>query len=343
MNGMKDRFPEEGTIHTALEMAVRAPSLHNSQPWRWQIADGRIDLFADHSRLLRAADPDGRELVISCGAALHHLRVALAALGWSSTVRRLPDRSEPRHLASFELEPSEPTPDAVLLAAQIARRRSDRRPYRSWDLPPFALVQMNRNAAAAGITLRVVGDPDSRKELSMAIAAADDIESVDDGYRSEVASWSGQHFGVDDGVPARSVPADGSYDGVRLRHFAHPEMPPPTESDFEKPDVGTLLILSSTSDDIETWLRAGEATAAILLTATGSGLAACPLTQPLELATTRRLVRDAVLDGRTVPHMILRVGWPVTADAPPSTPRRPVAEVLDRFDDMAGGLRFAGH
>ena len=336
---VKDAFPEPGTIHTALEMAVRAPSLHNSQPWRWRIGERSIHLYADHSRNLESTDPDGRELIISCGAALHHLRVSLSALGWSCTIHRLPDRSDPRHLAAIELEPTEPSADAVVLAAQISRRRSDRRPYRPSELPPFAVTQINRNAAAYGATVRFVTDPHSRHELALAVAEADDIESIDVGYRNEVQAWSGQHFGSDDGVPAKSVPSDAAYGGVRLRHFAHPEMPADTATGPAGGGVGTLIVLGTATDDVYSWLLIGEATGTILLTATGFGLASCPLTQPLEVARTRRLIRDAVLGGTVHPQMILRLGFPINDRELPATPRRAVAEVLDVYDGASVGGR----
>ena len=339
---MKDVFPEQGTIHAALEMAVRAPSLHNSQPWRWRIGERSIHLYADHSRSLESTDPEGRELIVSCGAALHHLRVALAALGWTCTIHRLPDHSDLRHLAAIELEPTEPAADAVVLAAQINRRRSDRRPYRASQLPPFAVTQITRNAAAYGMTVRFVTDPHARHELALAVAEADDIESIDVGYRNEVQAWSGQHFGSDDGVPARNVPSDAAYDGVRLRRFAHPEMPSHSsigETDSTDGDVGTLIVLGTATDDVYSWLLTGEATGTILLTATGFGLASCPLTQPLEVARTRRLLRDAVLGGTAHPQMILRVGFPVVDREPPATPRRTVAEVLDVYDATTAWAR----
>jgi len=176
----------------------------------------------------------------------------------------------------------------------------------------------------------LVTDPHSPHELALAVAEADDIESIDIGYRTEVHAWSGQHF-ADDGVPARNVPPDAAYAGVRLRHFAHPEMPAPftTDGAAAEGDVGTLIVLGTTTDDAYSWLLTGEATGTILLTATGFGLASCPLTQPLEVPRTRRLVRDAVLGGKAQPQMILRVGFPISDREPPATPRRPVTEVLD--------------
>jgi len=75
---VKDRPP----VEDILSLACRAPSVHNSQPWRWRAEGDRIDLFADYRRQLVYADPARRDLMMSCGAALHHLQVAAAGLGW---------------------------------------------------------------------------------------------------------------------------------------------------------------------------------------------------------------------------------------------------------------------
>ena len=111
------------------------------------------------------------------------------------------------------------------------------------------------------------------------------------------------------------------------------------ETDSTEGDVGTLIVLGTATDDVYSWLLTGEATGTILLTATGFGLASCPLTQPLEVDRTRRLVRDAVLGGTVHPQMILRVGFPITDREPPATPRRTVREVLDVYDGAPAGPR----
>ncbi|MDX6584329.1 MAG: hypothetical protein QOI10_3513, partial [Solirubrobacterales bacterium] len=73
---MTSTRPGNATVLAALELAVRAPSLHNTQPWRWRVGDESVQLYLDQARQLPATDPEGRELIISCGAALHHLLVA---------------------------------------------------------------------------------------------------------------------------------------------------------------------------------------------------------------------------------------------------------------------------
>lgn len=110
-------------------LACRAPSVHNSQPWRW-IADGvTLQLWADPTRAMPATDHTGRELLLSCGAVLDHLRVAMAAAGWASATRRFPDPDNPDHLATLQFQPAEVTGAQQLRANAITRRRTDRLPF----------------------------------------------------------------------------------------------------------------------------------------------------------------------------------------------------------------------
>jgi nitroreductase len=126
------------TVEAALELAVRAPSIHNSQPWRFRVGPDTIALHADPARQLDATDPDGRDRLISCGAALHHLRVALAGLGWLAVTDRLPDPDQPEHLATIEARPRVSTHADLAMAVSIPRRRSDRRGYRPGRYPRTA-------------------------------------------------------------------------------------------------------------------------------------------------------------------------------------------------------------
>ncbi|WP_086664504.1 Acg family FMN-binding oxidoreductase [Lentzea kentuckyensis] len=320
--------PDETTVRAAVALAGRAPSVHNSQPWRWEVGEHSLHLYADRTRGLPATDPLGADLIVSCGATLHHLRIGLAALGWRAKIHRLPNPAQPDHLAAIEFEPVEPRESHVVLAAAIPRRRTDRRAFSSWPAPDELLQDLVQTARAEGVDAHVVTGK-ARDELLIAIGKAADIQEADPAYQAEIRQWSGVYPGATAGVPAANIPAGSrQYGNLRMREFSPGSLLQGGRSLLGE-DAGTLLVLSTSSDDDLSRLRAGEATSAVLLEATAAGLATCPLSQPLEVVETRELVRDEVLGGSTCPQLVIRVGWAgFNADPLPATPRRPTIDLL---------------
>ncbi|WP_227981361.1 Acg family FMN-binding oxidoreductase [Nocardia spumae] len=315
--------PDHDTLMTVVALAVLAPSVHNSQPWLWRIGDETVQLYADPDRQLCHTDPDQRDLVVSCGAALHHLQVAAAALGWATVVHRLPNPVEPNHLAAVQFRPAPPTAKAVRLARAIIDRRSDRRRYTSWDVPGIHVDALVDAGATRGVLVRDIGPETGRVHLSRAFARAAAIHAADAGYRAELARWSGHHA-VADGIPARNAVVTA---GPRARPFADPRLPEAIVGDADGAD--RMLILYTAGDERISWLRSGEATSAILLAATVFGLATCPLSDPLEVPEVRRELRTELLQDSGFPQMIIRTGWAATNSGPlPATPRRPLDEVV---------------
>ncbi|MEV0702792.1 hypothetical protein AB0I53_33405 [Saccharopolyspora sp. NPDC050389] len=148
--------PSQETVRSALALACRAPSVHNSQPWRWKVAEHSVHLYLDSSRLLPVLDPTGREMVISCGAALNHARIAFAAEGWKLRVHRLPNPAQPDHLASIEFTRLDEVDEHVVtLAAAAATRRSDRRPVPARSGPGRGPRALARGRAAGGLHAHV--------------------------------------------------------------------------------------------------------------------------------------------------------------------------------------------
>ncbi|MET0134715.1 MAG: NAD(P)H nitroreductase [Kibdelosporangium sp.] len=329
---MRPGLPDEKTVRSAIALAIRAPSVHNSQPWRWRVGDSSLHLYADWSRHLTATDPDGRDLVVSCGASLHHLRVALAALGWGTRVHRIPNPGDPDHLAAVELYEREPVADDIPLAAAIPRRHTDRRLYSSWPVPDLLLEQLAKHATEEGSVLRSATDPAIRLRLASAIAEADRLQARDPDYLSELVEWSGRHCGATDGVPAGVTPlVYEGYGDLAMRRFAGAGLAQPKGA-YADPDAGALVVLGTAADDLPSRLRAGEAASAVLLRATSFGLATCPLTQPLEVPSIREELRMQVLDGALFPQLVLRIGWAhISASPLPPTARRPVAEIFDHL------------
>jgi len=310
------------TVQAALELACRAPSVHNTQPWRWQVTDRSIQLRADMNRWLPATDPDGRDMLLSCGAWLHHLRVALASLNVEATVHRLPDPAEPDLLAVIDIQPGAGASSSVAAAEQaavIGRRRTDRRRFVNWHVPAAFLKDLTDCAAEQGALLRVVTDPVALDTLAIAIRTAVVEHTGSSAYDAELATWSGRRHSAD-GVAVGSVPAPGRHrDGTSVRRFAGGAL---VDTGADTHNVATLLVLGTSSDDALSQLRAGEAMSAVLLLATTQGLGSSPFSEPLEVEGTRALLRDEVLGGTLSPQMVLRVGWPpATGPVPPKSAR----------------------
>lgn len=318
-------FPDSDTMRTVLTLATQAPSMHNTQPWRWRVGPDSLTLFADPSRHLPHADPDRRGLLISCGATLHHCTVALAALGWNSKVQRMPDSSDPDHLATIVVSPQRAGELDVVLAGAIGRRRTDRRTYSSWPVPWGNIALMGARAARAGVMLRQI---EALPRLNEIIGEAVSAHRQDPHYINELSAWSGRRGSVA-GVPASNTPDPQPDAPVAARMFARTALRQP-ESSPPGDDNGVMVALGTSLDDDLARLRAGEATSLVLLSATAMGLATCPVTEPLEIPGTREAVRADVFGMSGHPQILMRFGWaPANAEQLPATPRRPLLDVAD--------------
>jgi nitroreductase len=329
---MTVRFPDSGTLRTVLGLASRAPSVHNTQPWRWVLGGESLHLYCDATRRLPNTDPDGRDLMLSCGAALNHCVVALAAVGWRAKVARLPNPADPDHLAAIELVPCAADSLEVALTAAIPRRRTDRRHYSSWPVPVSDIALMVARAARSGVTLCQVDDIDRLH----GIVAQSVWDHMTHDYLVELAEWSGRYASAA-GVPARNTPKSDRHAKIPGRFFAGPALAMAPDSSPAE-DNAVVLALGTRCDDRLARLRAGEATSVVLLTATSMGLACCPVTEPLEVAGTRAAVRSNIFGDGDFPQMLLRVGWaPINADPLPPTPRRALSEFVTWNRGRVGG------
>lgn len=331
---MTKRFPDEGTIRTVLALASRAPSVHNTQPWRWLVGEESVHLYADLDRQLPNTDPDGRDLIVSCGAALNHCAIAFAAVGWQTKINRLPNPDDPSHLAAIELSRSAADTVDIALAAAIPRRRTDRRHYNSWTVPIADIALMAARAARNGVMLcRVEVTDKLHKIVTQSV-----WDHMNHDYLVELTAWSGR-YASEAGVPARNTPHSDPNAKIPARLFAGPALSMPSGSSGAE-DNAVVLALGTRNDDRLSQLRAGEATSIVLLTATSMGLASCPVTEPLEVAETREAVRTEIFGDSGYPQMLLRVGWaPINADPLPSTPRRDFSDFVEWMIDRERSVR----
>ena len=324
-------------VPAVVEAATRAPSVHNTQPWRFIAHDDVVELWDDPARGLPVLDPDGRARLISCGAALALAEVAAAGLGVSTRTTLLPDGGTPEHLADLQLGASQPPDDAQrALAAAIGRRHTERGAFdESVDLPPETVRALASAVEANGCLLRVVESPDDAAAVTVLLARADDVQSRDPAYRDELRQWTGRDDASADGLPGSAIPATASADrgsSYRLRDFDadRGDQGPQWAGEPPRAEHPLVVVIGTAADDAAAWLAAGQALGRLLLTATTRGLAASPMTQALEVQDTRaRLGRDLGLVGH--PQVVLRLGLaaPGSTAAVGHANRRSVAEVLE--------------
>jgi hypothetical protein len=309
-----------------VELATRAPSIHNTQPWRWRSSQRGLELHADPSRQLRASDPLGRNLLISCGASLHHAVVAAAALGWHSDVERLPEGAEATLLARLTLRHADRSSTAAADLHSIEQRCTDRRRFTAWPVPDERLQDLAHEAELHGTHAMPLVDPSLRFRTEVLVAKAPGLQSADSSVTAEQRLWV-DHSAVD-GIPSVTLPAERPA-------MAGPDpgqYTPSVLADAERDIAGSegLILIYGPVEGPATWLAAGEGLSALWLLATAQGLSIVPLSQVVEVDETRRGLAEQVLAGRGTPLMLVRVGWqPISRSELQRTSRRPVADVLE--------------
>ena len=309
--------------------AARAPSVHNTQPWRFRRRDDGLELYADRSRQLRAVDPGGRELILSCGAALFGLRLAVRHLGRLPLVNLLPVPGRPDLLARVRPGREEPVSPAEWdLLTAVPHRHTHRGPFSGEPLPAGLLLALQHDAVTEGATLVLLGET-ARARLSRLVDAAARWQSRDPLVRAELRRWTrGQQSTARDGVPARAFPptpagSTGAQGGrLAQRDFDLGRGRGLLETGGELPPAAAILMTDA--DTPTDWLRAGQALNRILVHAASRWVFASLNSQPMESAAIRALVRSRLgLPG--APHLLLEFGRAHTAAA---TARRPVSELI---------------
>ena len=170
-----DPGPTLETVRRLVELAGRAPSIGNTQPWTWRTDGSRLELLADHTRRLESLDPQGRQLVISCGAALHHLRVAARALGVEAHVDLVDPDDGPGDdglvlLAGVELGRGGEERERGAADLHVLRsRHTDRERFTSWPIPAQRLRPLARAAERPGVRVVPVVGPDRKAQLAVLV------------------------------------------------------------------------------------------------------------------------------------------------------------------------------
>lgn len=312
-------------VEGLLTTAGLAPSLHNSQPWRFRITPQVIELHTDPDRRVSVADPDDVEQRIACGAALFNLRLALRGHGIRPDVTVLPDPQRLDLIATIRHGGAQlPSPEQTRLLAAVPRRRTNRRPFSETSVTGEEQHALRAAALEEGSWLHIVHEPDQRSQLQQLAAKAHRQQAGDPAFMTELKRWTSDSAGRDDGVAVgvggpRPEPHDR---WVKRDYTAGTGAERVPGKDFEAEPM--IAILGSHLSGATADIHSGQALQHLLLTATVAGLTASFLSQLVEVPQTREELR--ILIGATrPPQVVMRIGrgWPV-----PATPRRAISDLL---------------
>jgi hypothetical protein len=314
MNSVQTPRADE-IAHFLVDAAVWAPSVYDTQPWWFGTRGSTVTVHADADRRLDVADPHGREMFISCGAALYTLRLAVRNIGRMPDVRVRSDRRRPGLIADVGVGVEEQvTAEERQMYAQVRRRHTHSGGFRPGGLPIGLLQALRRHAYCEQASLRIVADPRARIALAALTEAAEQVQRQNPAYAAEVARWApGDRLAA----PAGPIAPIG------------PEEPCPRESAHVDPDFagcdfargqgwgqagaeqrdanGVVALLVTDGDDRDDWLCAGQALQRILLCAAEYEVAAAFHSQALEVPELREFIRNRFCDGAH-PQMITRLG-----------------------------------
>jgi len=310
--------------------AVWAPSVHNTQPW-WFAAEGAgIALYAEAGGQLTVADPGGREMMISCGAALFTAKLALRSLGYIVDSRVLPDQADPLLVARLRWRrQAAPAGFELRLFSQVTRRRTHRGWFEPLPLMPGLLAALRQGAARDGAALRVASDEGSTAALAAVAEMAERVQRSDSGYVRELAAWAPPPGSMRlDGVspssyparPERTSPYFPGRDFARGHGWGLPASSPAAATRF----TGVACLLTTPCDTPADWVNAGHALQRLLLTCASYGAAAALYSQPVEVGWLREIIRAQLGDG-SYPQLVLRLGTVIQSAI---SVRRPLGSVL---------------
>ncbi len=324
-------FPFSGTpeeqIRFLLQFAILAPSSHNTQPWLWEIEGDEVTLRADRSRLMPALDPLGRELILSCGAALGHFRLAARYFGCAAITQMWPDENQPNLLCRVRIVPGRPpTDDDQELFSFVAKRHTHRGEFETRELPASLLRTLQSDAESEEATLHFARDEEQRQSLARLIERGDVEQNRDGAVRRDVADWMSPPGARRDGIPtsALGIPDWRAQTApLAQRYFDLGEATAQKDKSLAM-GAPVLTVLSTSGDDERAWLRAGQALGRVLLRARSENVWASFFSQPVQVDGAWSELRS-LLGLHDYPQLVFRLGYasPVAA-----TPRRPVEEVI---------------
>ena len=324
--------PEASTdLRELVRLAPLAPSGHNTQPWKFRLEAGRIQLYPDLTRRVPVVDPDNRELWISLGSALENLLLAAAHFGYQAETTYHLAGTPDDHIA-VALHKTGPAPAGRSAPFEaIPLRQSTRSAYDGQPVPGTELRQLEAAATGAGVTPLLFTDAAAMQPLLEYVVAGNEQQLSNDEFKQELVRW----------IRFNDREALASRDGLLSRGSGNPSLPrwvasffiggslkPAAQSKKDEEHIRSsagLLLFASTENNPAAWLEIGRASERFALLATTLNLKCAYLNQPCEVPAVRAQVQSQLSLHGAFPQLLMRFGH---GPAMPRSLRRPVSEVL---------------
>ena len=317
------------TVHAETEwmnelvrFATKAPSSHNTQPWRFELRDETLRVRPDTDRWLQVADRDQRELFISIGCAVENLAIAACYRGLRPEVSLDADPETGETIATITLgqgAAGDPQSGGLDLFAEIPRRRTSHAQFDGRRPAAAELDALRSVSDGHGVELALLDDEESIRRVADLSAEADREQFADPAWRRELGRWIGR------GVLGARWPVSRIAQVV----VTHVDM---GESTGRKnagliagsPSVGILWTYTDTHDD---HVRAGRAYERFALAASAMGIATHPVSQALEVPRLKDRLAALLPATDAVPQHVFRMGYAPGEGR--ATPRRRPEKMIE--------------
>lgn len=309
-----------------IRYAVKAPSGHNTQPWKFDVSEDQISILPDFSVSLPVVDPHDRELYISQGCALENLLIAARHFGYQAQINEYGEKG-----VTVSLSQGESMSDDDLFA-QIERRQCNRGMYDGSLLPDTALDTLHSMPKEKNVGLRLYGvQTEMGQALTSYIRRGNEIQMNDHLFKDELMSWirvnSGQVQSAGDGLSYKALgnpplPSVLARPVVQLCLSASAQ----NKSDMKKVGSSSHYVLFTTRNNTPTeWIALGQTLQRFLLLSTQQGIASAFMNQPCEVFSLAEELRSTLPIDNEYPTLILRLGY---AKPMPFSPRKKIDSFL---------------
>ncbi|EMI18586.1 hypothetical protein RMSM_04485 [Rhodopirellula maiorica SM1] len=320
--------PLTARLRDAVQHATQAPSSHNTQPWLFRIRNDGVEVIADKQRACPVVDPEDRELYISCGAALYHLRLAMMADGLATLVKVLPSRVNPDLVARVLVAGSHITSsDEQSLFDAIPKRRTNRFAFESREVDPGLQVEWMDDVRSEHAWIHYFQTDQQKHAVADLVSEGDRRQASDRHFRRELAKWvHSNNSSRRDGLPGYTHGASdlaSNFDSFIIRTFDWGNGKAAIDRQLAEGSP-LLAVIGTRTDTMADWIACGQALAKMLLRAASWSVDASFLNQAIEVESLRKQLMDLTGNEGT-PQLLLRLGY--GKEVKP-TPRRPLDDVI---------------